>query len=432
MRSKEEMINFLSKLKEVFKIVEKHNEWRRKECLNMIASENVMSLLAEKVFVSDFEGRYNEHDEEAHYQGTKYSLEIENHVNRIFGERFKTKFVDCRPISGAIANLCVYHAFLKHGDIFVAPGLTAGAHVSSTKYGIAGVKGLNSIDAFFDEEKFVLDVDKTLKLIEKIKPKMIMLGRSMFLFPEPLKELRENVGEIKIVYDAAHVFGLIYGKQFQKPFEEGADIITASTHKTFPGPQGGIIIARNGFEEKDWKKIQRAIFPGVISNHHIHRLPSLVITAIEMNEFGEDYAKQTIKNAKAFAQAMFERGFKVLCEKYGFTESHQVLVDVREFGGGKEVAKKMEEANIIINKIAFPWDSDKDATQNPSGIRIGLQELTRFGMKENEMETVAEFYKKILIDKKDARKMREEVIEFRKNFLEPKYCFSPSIVEKMF
>ena len=412
------------KLNRVFEIVKTHNEWRREECLNMIASENVMSPLAEKFFLSDFEGRYNEHDEETHYQGTKYSLEIELLTNSIFGERFNTKYVDSRPIAGAIANLCVYNAFLKPGDIFMSPGLTAGAHVSSTKYGIAGVMGLNSIDAFFDSEKFVLDVDNTLKLIEKVKPKLIMLGRSMFLFPEPIRELRDAIGDkIKIIYDAAHVFGLIYGGKFQQPLEEGADIITASTHKTFPGPQGGIIIARKDLDENDWRKIQRSIFPGIISNHHIHRLPSLAITALEMNAFGEEYAEQTVKNAKAFAEAMTEFGFKVLCEDYGFTESHQVLVDVREFGGGKVVAEKMEEVNIIINKIAFPWDTDKDATQNPSGLRIGLQELTRFGMKESEMKVVAEFYKKVLIDKQDVKKVREEVKEFRKEFLEPKYCF---------
>ncbi len=407
----------------VFEIVSKHNKWRRQECLNMIASENVMSPLAEKFFVSDFEGRYNEHDVEAHYQGTKYSLEIEKFTNEIFGERFNTKFVDCRPIAGAIANLCVYHALLKAGDVFICPGLVYGAHVSSTRYGIAGVKGLISVDAFFDVERFRLDVDKTVQLAEKVKPKLIMLGRSMFLFPEPIKELRNALGDIWIVYDAAHVFGLIYGKQFQQPLEEGADIITASTHKTFPGPQGGIIIARNDLEEKIWNKIQRAIFPGIISNHHIHRLPSLAITALEMNEFGEAYAKQIIKNAKAFAQAMFERGFKVLCEPYGFTESHQVLIDVREFGGGKPVAELMEKANIIINKMALPWDRDIDATRNPSGIRIGLQELTRFGMKQKEMEEVAEFYKRVLIDKEDPEKVKEDVIEFRKNFLEVHYCF---------
>ena len=410
-------------LEKIFGIVKDQNTWRRKQCLNMIASENVMSPLAEKYFLSDFEGRYNEHDEEAHYQGTKYATEIENLCNEIFCERFGTSFADSRPIAGAIANLCVYHAFLKSGDVFLAPGLTAGAHVSSTEYGIAGVKGLKSISAFFDFERFVLDVDKTALLIEKLNPKLIMLGRSVFLFPEPIKELKEAAGDVLIVYDAAHVFGLIYGKKFQEPLEEGADIITASTHKTFPGPQGGVVIAKSDFEKENWQKIQRAIFPGVLSNHHIHRLPALAITALEMNEFGESYAKQIVKNAQVFAQALHELGFKVLCEAHGFTASHQVLVDVREFGGGKVVAEKLEETNIIVNKIALPWDKDKDATQNPSGIRIGLQELTRWGMKENEMKEIAALFKKVLVDNENPEKIKKEVIELRKDFQEVKYCF---------
>ncbi|HIQ49703.1 MAG TPA: serine hydroxymethyltransferase [Nanoarchaeota archaeon] len=411
-------------LNKVLEVVKMQNLWRRKQCLNMIASENVLSPLAEKLYISDFEGRYNEHDEECHYQGTKYAMEIENIVNKIFGEKFSTPFVDCRPIAGAIANLCVYHAFLKPGDVFIAPGLTAGAHVSSTEYGIASVKGLKSISAFFDFERFVLDVDKTALLIEKLNPKLIMLGRSVFLFPEPIKELREIAGDSIIVYDAAHVFGLIYANEFQSPFEEGADIITASTHKTFPGPQGGIILAKADFDEQKWKKIQRAIFPGVISNHHIHRLPALAVTALEMNEFGESYAKQIIKNAKCFAQALYELGFNVLCEEYGFTNSHQILVDVKNLGGGKIVAEKLEKANIITNKIALPWDKDKDATQNPSGIRIGVQELTRWGMTQSEMKEIAEFFKKVLIDNQDPSKVKQEVIEFRKNFQEIKYAFS--------
>jgi len=332
--------------------------------------------------------------------------------------------VDTRPISGAIANLCVYKAFLKPGDVFISPGLTAGGHVSSTRYGIAGVLGLKDIPMFFDVENMICDVDNTIKLIEHVKPKLIMFGRSMFLFPEPVREIREAIDpKIKIIYDAAHVFGLIYGGVFQKPFDEGADIITSSTHKTFPGPQGGIIIGNLNLSEKDWSKVDRAVFPGVMSNHHIHRLPALAITALEMNEYGEKYAKDIVENAKTFGEALYEYGFKVLCPHKGFTESHQILVDVREFGGGKIVAEKLEKANIIVNKMALPWDRDIDATRNPSGIRIGLQELTRWGMSKNDVKDVAEFYYRLLIKKENPEKVKKDVVEFRENFLEIHYCF---------
>ncbi len=411
-------------VKKVFEIVENHNKWRRNECINMIASESVMSPLAEKFFLSDFEGRYNEHDIEPHYCGTTYSMEIEEFCNKIFQKNFNTKFVDTRPIAGGIANLIVYTAFTKPGDIFISLGIPNGAHVSSTRWGLAGVHGLKNIDMVFDKEKMNINVDETVKLINHVNPKLLMFGGSMFLFPHPLKEIKKEINsEIKIIYDSAHVFGLVYNKKFQRPLEEGADIITSSTHKTFQGPQGGIIIGNQNLSENDWEKIQRAIFPGTISNHHIHRLPSLAITALEMNEFGEEYANQVIKNAKVLGQSLYELGFKVLCSDLGFTESHQVIVNVKEFGGGEKIAKNLEKCNIITNKMSIPTDSPEDATKNPSAIRLGVQELTRWGMKESEMKFIAEFFKRIIINKENLEKIKNEVIEFRKEFNKIHYCF---------
>jgi glycine hydroxymethyltransferase len=417
----------MEKLQKIKQIVKKQNQWRQKECLNMIASENLISPLAEKFLISDFQSRYNEHGVKdgqflTHYQGVKYSSEIEKFCNDIFSKRFETKFVDSRPIAGAVANLCVYRAFLNPGDIFLSPGLTAGAHVSSTQYGIAGVRGLRDIAMPFDGKRMRLDVGETTKLIKKIKPKLIMFGRSMFLFPEPIKEIRKHTKAI-IVYDAAHVFGLIYAGFFQNPLKEGADIITTSTHKTFPGPQGGLIMARNDFDKENWKKIENAVFPGILSNHHIFRLPSLAITALEMNKFGKRYAGQIIKNAKTLAKALSEVGFNVLAKENGFTQSHQVILNVKNFGGGKFIAENLEKANIIVNKMALPFDKDIDTIQNPSGIRIGLQELTRIGMKEREMKKVANFLKRVILDKENPEKIKREVINFRKKFQKIKYCF---------
>jgi len=408
-------------VKHVLDIVNSQNTWRRYECINLVASENLMSPLAEAVYLSDFMSRYNEHNGESHYQGTKYAMEIEALVKELVGERFDTRYVEPRPLSGGIANLIVFKALTKPGDILVSPRLTAGAHVSHTRYGVAGILGIGEVPAFFDWENMVMDVDKTIELINNVRPKIVVFGRSVVLFPEPIKEIRDSIDpKIKIVYDVAHIFGLIWGGKFQDPLSEGADILTSSTHKTFPGPQGGIIIARRDLEENVWKKIERVTFPGVIYNHHIHRLPALAITILEMNRFGQEYAEQVIRNAKKLAEELYSYGFKVLCPHKGFTESHQVLIDVRELGGGKIVADKLEENNIIVTKVALPWDSDKDATLNPSGIRIGVQEMTRLGMKEEEMSHIAELFDKIL-DK--GKHVIGEVIELRSRFREVKYCF---------
>lgn len=407
-------------VKRILEIVERHNNWRGRECINLVASENAMSPLAKKLYLSDFMHRYNEHFEESHYQGTRYCMEIEGVVKEIFGKRFQTDKVEPRPLSGGQANLIVLAALTSPGDSIISVGLTSGAHVSHTRYGVAGILRLNEVPAINNAD-LTVDVDATAKIVRETKPKLLILGRSLVLFPEPLRELRDEIGsEIPIIYDVAHVFGLIYAGMFQEPLREGADIMTTSTHKTFPGPQGGMIIARGDFPDKLWKKIYYTTFPGVVYNHHIHRFPALAIAALEMDTYGKEYMMQTVKNAKKLAEELYNRGFKVLCADKGFTETHQVLVDVREFGGGAKVAKILEENNIIVTKVALPWDTPKDATANPSGIRIGVQEMTRYGMRESDMCVLAEFFERVILR---GEYIREDVTDFRRQFQELVYCF---------
>jgi len=232
-----------------------------------------------------------------------------------------------------------------------------------------------------------------------------------------LRKACDQVGA-KIIYDAAHVFGLIAGGMFQDPLKEGADIITTSTHKTFPGPQGGMILGN--IDEALAKKIQTAVFPGFSSNHHLHRIPALAGALSEMRQFGRDYSLQIVKNAKVLAQTLCNSGFNVLGEKRGFTETHQVVVNLGEPGAGGEAALALEKANIILNKNIIPGDGTNP--RNPRGIRIGVQEMTRFGMKEEEMKQIAKFIKEIILDKRDPESVRPEVIAFRKNFQSAKFC----------
>lgn len=411
----------------VIEIVNEQNKWRREECVNLIASESVMSPLAERLFVSDFEGRYNEHSgPECHYEGTKLSYEIEEICNELFRKNFITRFADVRPVSGAVANLIVYNAFSKPGDIIVSLGIPNGAHISHTRWGPAGVRGLKNVDMFFDAENMNIDVDRTVEIIKKADPKLVMFGASMFIFPEPVRAIKEQISQkIKIVYDAAHVFGLVYNRAFQDPFDEGADILTSSTHKTFQGPQGGLIVGNYKLPNDDWESIQTSIFPGMLSNTHIHRFPALAITALEMNQFGRIYAEQVVKNAKAFGRALYDRGFRALCPHLDFTESHQVIVDVREHGGGQFVARQMARCNVICNKMSLPNDSAYDATHNPSAVRLGVQELTRWGMKEPEMDAVAELFKRTIIDREPAELVKQDAAALKQKFNKILYCFNP-------
>ncbi|MCY0859455.1 MAG: serine hydroxymethyltransferase [Sulfolobaceae archaeon] len=417
-----------SELNKILEITSTHNKWRRIESINLIASENVMSPLAEAVYMSDFMSRYAEGKPyKRYYQGVKYTDEIETLAMQLMGEITEAKYTDLRPTSGTIANAAVFRVLAQPGDKAVIAPVQAGAHVSHTRFGTLGALGIEQIEMPYDADKMNVDVDKAIKLIEEVKPKFIVLGGSLYLFHHPVKELApiaHSVGA-KVVYDAAHVYGLVVGKEWPNPLAEGADFLTASTHKTFPGPQGGVIFSNN---EELYKEVSRTIFPWFVSNHHLHRLPATAVVALEMKYFGSDYARQIRKNAKALAEALVERGFKVLGEHLGYTQSHQVAVDVRAQGGGAKAAKLLEDANIIVNKNLLPYDPPS-AVSDPSGLRIGVQEMTRFGMKEEEMEVIADFFKKILIDKKEPSEIKKEVIEFRKNFLEVKYTFNVNLSE---
>jgi glycine hydroxymethyltransferase len=380
-----------------------------------------MSPLAKKLYLSDLMHRYAEGlPYKRYYQGLKYFDEIEDLTIDAFKKHFKCNFVDLRPISGTIANLAVFSSLAKKGDKIITLGIQGGSHISHEESGAAGILGLKVFHFNFDKEMNI-DLGDAKKKILKLKPKFVVLGGSLIAFPYPIEELKpicRRVGA-KIIYDASHVFGLIFAGFFQNPLKEGADIITASTHKTFPGPQGGIILGKIGKGLQ--KEIRKKIFPGLISNHHLHRIPALYITLKEMQRFGKDYARQTIENAKTLARELFNFGFKVLGIEKGFTESHQISVDVKNFGGGAFVAQALEKANIIVNKNILPWD--RLDPKNPSGIRIGVQEMTRFGMKEKEMKKIAYFIKKVVLDKIEPKEVKKEVIDFRKKFQKVKYCF---------
>jgi len=434
-RSSEENLGLdkMDYYRELFDLIEKQHKWRG-SCINLIASENVTSPAVREAIVSDFGHRYAEgllggrsngiQLFDRFYQGTRYFDGIEAIAMKLAEDLFGAEHANVVPVSGAIANLTVYNALTHYGDKISGLRVEAGGHISHTHVSCAGVIGLKDVPYAFDEREMNIDVDRSRETLLKEKPRIMMLGASVFLFPHPIRELREVADEInaKIVYDGAHVLGLIAGGRFQDPFREGADVFTTSTHKTFPGPQGGMILCKNELASK----IDNSAFPGLTSNHHLHHVAGLAVALVEMQKFGREYADQIIRNSKALAQAMYELGFSVLCEHKDFTESHQVLVDVSSIGGGDRVANDCEKANIILNKNLLPWDSLKDAG-NPSGIRIGVPEVTHIGMKESEMNEIAEFLKRVVIEKEKPERVKKDVIEFMKDYNKVHYCFESEL-----
>ncbi|RLI88168.1 MAG: serine hydroxymethyltransferase [Archaeoglobales archaeon] len=408
---------YYSKLIEALR---QHHDFYR-QSIPLIASENLASLAVRSMYLTDLGHRYAEGKVgKRFYQGCQYIDIVEDLAIQLTKRIFNAEHANVQPISGVVANIAAFFALTSPGDKLMALSVPCGGHISHDRFSAAGIRGLDVLHYPFDMERLNIDVDKTRKIVEKERPKVFVLGSSLILFPHPVKEIAEIAAEIgaKVVYDASHVLGLIAGKQFQDPLREGADVVTASTHKTFFGPQRAIILCKAELA----KKIDNAVFPGVVSNHHLHSLAGYVIACLEMLEFGEAYARQIVRNAKKLAERMHELGFNVVGEANGFTESHQVAVDVTEFGGGDPVARLLERINIILNKNLLPWD-DLTKTKNPSGIRIGVQEITRLGMKEGEMERLAEIMWDAVNGKKSEDKLRQEVIELRREFNTIKYAF---------
>jgi glycine hydroxymethyltransferase len=415
----------------IFTSLEKHHEWFENS-IPLIASENIPSPAVREAVMSDFGNRYAEGwPGERVYAGCTYIDEVEIQCMELAQKLFKAEFADVRSVSGVVANLAIYSAYSNPGDVMIASSIPAGGHISHGKKEHSGTAGLVhglDIEFFaFDPEEMTLDVDKTKAKVEDLKsqgklPKIAMFGGSVFLFPHPVKELAEFLKGhgMHINYDAAHVAGLIAGGKFQDPLREGTDTMTMSTHKTLFGPQGGLVL---GFE-KHAEPIKKAMFPGLTSSHHIHHMGAKAVAFAEALEFGKDYAEQTIKNAKVLASELNNLGFKVLGEKRGYTESHQTVVNVLDYGDGGTIEADLEKANIIVNRQLIPGDLKANRHyMHPGGIRLGTSEITRLGMKESEMKEIASLLKQVVIDKKDAGEIAAHVKEFKTDFKKTQYCF---------
>ena len=418
----------------VFDLVEKHHEWF-KSSIPLIASENIPSPAVREAIVSDFGNRYAEGwPGERVYAGCIYIDEVELICNELAKRVFKSEFADCRATSGVVANLAIYSAFSNPGDHMLAASIPSGGHISHGKKehsGTAGlVHGLNIEHYPFSKEDMTIDVEATKKKVTEMiangkKPAIAMFGGSLFLFPHPVKELAAFMHDnnIYVNYDGAHVAGLIAGGEFQDPIGEGSDSMTMSSHKTLWGPQGGIIVSL----EKYADNIKKAIFPGNTSSHHLHHVAGKAIALAESLEFGKEYAKQVIRNAKMLAESLADFGFTVLGEKRGYTESHQLAVDVSKFGDGGTIENELEKANIILNRQLLPGDIKSGKHyMHPSGVRIGVPEVTRLGMKESEMKEIASFIKEIVIDKSDPKQVANSVSAFREQFQKVQYAFENS------
>jgi glycine hydroxymethyltransferase len=401
------------------------------ESLPMIASENILSPRAQEMLVTDFHGRYAEGlPGKRYYQGCQFFDDVETRAIALAKKLFQCNFANVQATSGTVSNMAALKALVKPGDNISALSTAAGGHISHAKMGAVGLRGLNVTEYPWDTNEMRLDIDGTVKLLRELKPKLALFGGSVILFPTPLKgEVADAAHEVgaTIMFDGAHVLGLIAGGKFQDPLHEGADVMTGSTHKTLPGPQGGVVLSDHaGTDEADQKflkSLDQAVFPGTNSSYHLHHVAAKAVAFAEHIEFGKAYATQIIKNAKALAQALVANGLKVFGEARGYTESHQCLVQVGKVGEGKGkwAAEQLEKANIVTNMNLVPGDTK---ALSPSGLRLGTQELTRIGMKEAHMREIATFYADVVLKGVAPEKVRDKVKQLRGQFKRVEYCFN--------
>ena len=396
----------------------------------MIASENLASEPVREVLSSDLGHRYAEGwPGERVYAGCRYIDQIELQAIALGKKLFRAEFLDVRPTSGVVANLAVYSAFSGPGDTMMALSIPNGGHISHGKKDFSGSAGLvHSLEIeylAFDREQMNIDVDATKKRIAELKSlKLTMFGASLFLFPQPVRELADTIKEKggMVCYDAAHVVGLIAGGQFQDPLREGAQVMTFSTHKTLFGPQGGAIASTNEFADP----LKKAVFPGTTSNHHLHSVAGKALAFAEFLTYGKKYARDTVRNAQVLAEELADLGEKVLGEKNGYTKSHQVAVDVTKYSDGAVIEKLLESQNIIVNRQLLPGDLQAGRHYtNPGGVRLGVAELTRLGMGKGEMKEVAEVIH-LAMAGDHKREVVTRIRELRRGFQKVKYSFRDS------
>ncbi|MGB1549240.1 MAG: serine hydroxymethyltransferase, partial [Candidatus Poseidoniaceae archaeon] len=393
--------------------------------LGMIASENIVSPMVQKIVSSDLHGRYAEGlPYKRYYQGCGDFDTIEELGINLAKKLFNVPFANIQSTSGTVSNIAALKALSKPGDDITAVSTADGGHISHARMGAVGLRDLNLSTYPWDEERMEPDIDASAKLIRDVAPKVALFGQSVFLFPTPLKELADAAHEVgsTVMYDGAHVLGLIAGGCFQDPLHEGADIMTGSSHKTFPGPQGGFILSSSE-DEKFQRKLNNAVFPGTCSSYHLHHVAGKVVALSEFIEYGEDLSKNTVANAQAFAGALAAEGFDVLAESRGYTASHQVLTRHGELdsGAGAKAADLLEQAGIITNMNMLPGDTK---AMSPSGLRLGVQELTRVGMGTDEMQDVARFYARVLLENEGPSSVKNDVRDFKSNYQVIRYCFN--------
>ena len=375
---------------------------RQRNKLELIASENIVSPAVMAAMGSVLTNKYAEgYPGKRYYGGCEYVDIVENIAIERAKKLFGAEYANVQPHSGSQANLAVYAAFLQPGDTVLGMSLAEGGHLThGSPVNASGI--LYNFESYGVDENGFLDYDKLLQKAEAVKPKMIVAGASAYariIDFERISKIAKQVGAIFMV-DMAHIAGLVAAGLHPSPVPY-ADVVTTTTHKTLRGPRGGIILANEEYA----KQLNKAIFPGNQGGPLMHTIAAKAVCFGEAltDEF-KAYQQQIILNCRALAEGLIRRGVDLVS---GGTDNHLCLLDLRSLGiTGKELEHRLDEVNITTNKNAIPNDPEKPFVT--SGVRLGSAAVTTRGLKEEDMDRIAEF---IFLAATDFENKKDEIIK---------------------
>lgn len=400
---------------EIQQRIQQNEQIHEQDCINLNPGTNAMNPRAEAV-LSQKLGRPS-----LGYPGDKYEMglegieRIEILANALACEIFQANYAEVRVPSGAIANLYAFMATTKPGDTIITPPASIAGHVTHHIGGAAGLYKLNIVHAPIDPETYTVDIDELHRLTQSVQPKLITIGGSLNLNPHPVAKIREIADSMgaKVLFDAAHLSGIIAGRAWANPLNQGAHMMTMSTYKSLGGPASGLLVTN---DPEIAKRVDAIAYPGLTANFDAGKTAALAITLLDWRDFGQDYAQKMVQTAQALAEALAARDLPVFRTKatdLPYTQSHQFALKAINYGGGQTLAKKLRQANILSCGIGLPT---AEIAGDVNGLRLGTNEVVRWGMDVEHMETIADFLARVIVQAENPASVAPDVSTFRREF----------------
>ncbi len=388
-------------------------------CVNLNAATNIMNPRGQALLGSTLGLRPS-----LGYPGDKYetglagAARIEVIAVELARRLFHAAFAEIRVLSGSLANLYAFLALARAGDAVMVIPESAGGHATHHANGAAGLRGLAVHEIPFDPEAMTIDLEGLARRAREIRPRVLVVGASLVLFPYDLEAVRRIADAVgaRLLFDAAHLAGLIAGGVFPQPLDHGADVLTMSTYKMFGGPPGGLVLTN---DPAIAERLDRIAYPGLTANFDMGRVAALALAEADLLACGTVYAQRCVENARALGTALQAEGFPVVARERGYTRSHHVAVDARPLGGGTGVSRRLESVNILTTGIPLPRPP---IPGDYAGLRLGTQEVTRWGMGPAQMASIARFMARHILHGEPAATVRQEVEAMREGFRTVGYC----------